>query len=66
MEVEEEVEVDPEVVMWLGEGARGGMKVEMEGGIVAAETFTSPGSSPVETLSSGLLIQHRGVTAPGS
>ena len=66
MLAEVEAEVEPEVVTWLGEGARGGMKVEMEGGIVAAETFTSPGSSPVETLSSGLLIQHRGVTAPGS
>ena len=66
MLAEVEVEVEPEVVTWLGEGARGGMKVEMEGGIVAAETFTSPGSSPVETLSSRLLIQHRGVTVPGS
>ena len=66
MEVEEEVEVDPEVVTWLGKGARGGTRVKMEGGIVAAETFTSPGSSLVKTLLSGLLIQHRGITALGS
>ena len=64
MEVEEEV--DPEVVMWLSKGAQGGTRVEMEGGIVAAETFTSPGSSLVEMLLSRLLIQHQGVTAPGS
>ena len=57
-EVEVEVEVDPKVVMWLSEGAQGGMKVEMEGGRVVTEMFVSPGSSPVEMLLSRLLIQH--------
>ena len=75
MLVEVEVEVEPEVVFglnrlwgvtWLGKGAQGGTRVKMEGGRVATETFVSPGSSPVETLSSGLLIQHQGITAPGS
>ena len=43
-----------------------GMEVDIEESRVDAGTFVSPGSAPDKTLSSGSLIQHRSINAPGS
>jgi len=43
------------------ENGLGGTRVDIEGAEVATEMFARLGSSPVERLSSGLLIQHRSV-----
>ena len=43
-----------------------GMEVDIKGSRVDARTFVSPGSAPDEMLSSGSLIQHQSVNAPGS
>jgi hypothetical protein len=53
-------------VTWCEEVCQGGMEVEIDGNDVVIERFVRPGSSPVETLSSGLLIQHWSIKATGS
>jgi hypothetical protein len=53
-------------VTWHKEVCQGGVAVKIEGNSVVAERFVRPGSSPVKTLSSGLLIQHQSIKALGS